>query len=426
MPLSPERQAQFRTFRRNRKAWVSLVALVVLFLASLPAEMLFNDRPIYLRLDGVSYWPVFQSYSLEDFGGDSPIPIQNYRSPRVRAFLDGTEQPPPDPETVYGNLDGGLLEAGLDADEIDLRWQQALARENAAGEAVTTMQGDPRSVFWIWPPFRYNYQSKTYNAKSGQENLVSPWPHQAEDASLSHPGAIVDGHWLGTDKQGKDVLARIVYGFRISLLFGLGLAISGTVVGCLLGAIQGFFGGWLDLLGQRLTEVWSSMPRLYLLIILSSFIANQNRELAQGQHYWLLFGILNLTAWMGMATYMRAEFLKARNLEYVKAARALGVSNFKIMLHHILPNALTPIITFLPFNVTGGILALVSLDFLSLGVKYPAPSLGELLAQGQENLHAVWILLPTFVVLVITLTLLTFIGDGVRDAFDPRAKKTRK
>jgi microcin C transport system permease protein len=162
------------------------------------------------------------------------------------------------------------------------------------------------------------------------------------------------------------------------------------------------------------------MPRLYLLIILSSFLANQSRQMTDREHYWLLFFVLNLTAWMGIATYIRAEFLKARNFEYVKAARALGVSSRRIMFRHILPNSLTPVITFLPFSVTGGILALVSLDFLALGVRYPAPSLGELLRQGQENLQAVWILLPTFLVLTVTLTLLTFIGDGIRDAFDPR------
>ncbi|MFC1478800.1 ABC transporter permease subunit, partial [Candidatus Margulisiibacteriota bacterium] len=265
---------------------------------------------------------------------------------------------------------------------------------------------------------------------SGKENLASPLagvkigigPLKKQFARKYGQvrSSWADGHFLGTDEQGKDVLARIVYGFRVSMLFGLGLALSGTLIGTLIGALQGFFAGWVDLLGQRLTELWGSMPRLYLLIILSAFLAHQ-RNLTDTQHYLLLFGILNLTAWMGMAVYIRAEFLKSRTLDYVKAAKALGVSNTSIMRRHILPNSLTPIITFFPFEIIGGILALVSLDFLGLGVRYPAPSLGELLSQGQNNLHAYWIILPTFLVLTVTLMLLTFVGGGVRDAFDPRS-----
>ena len=233
-------------------------------------------------------------------------------------------------------------------------------------------------------------------------------------------GAWIDQHYLGTDKEGKDVLARIVYGFRISVIFGLCLALTETVLGCIIGAIQGYFGGLIDLFGQRLIEIWGSIPQLFLLIILSSFLANR-AELTSFKLYLMLFGIINLTSWMGMATFMRAEFLKGRNLDYVKAARALGASNFKIMLKHILPNSLTPLVTFLPFAITSGILALVSLDFLALGVKYPSPSLGDLLKQGQDNLFALWIILPTFFILSFTLTLLTFIGDGIRNAFDPRS-----
>jgi microcin C transport system permease protein len=195
------------------------------------------------------------------------------------------------------------------------------------------------------------------------------------------------------------------------MIFGISLAVFGTLIGCLIGGVQGFFGGLVDLLGQRLTEIWGSIPRLYILIILSSFLVPS---------VLLLFVILNLTAWMGIAAYIRAEFLKIRNLEFVKAAKSMGVSNFKIMRRHILPNALTPVITFFPFEVTAGILALVSLDYLNLGVPSPAPSMGELLAQGKNNLHALWILLPTFTLLTVALTGLTFIGEGVRNAFDPR------
>ncbi|MGY8762590.1 MAG: ABC transporter permease subunit, partial [Nitrospinaceae bacterium] len=221
----------------------------------------------------------------------------------------------------------------------------------------------------------------------------------------------IDGHYLGTDDRGRDVLARLVYGLRISMIFGISIAITGTLIGCLLGGTQGFFGGWVDLIGQRLTEIWGSIPRLYILIILSSFLVPS---------VLLLFLILNLTAWMGIAAYIRAEFLKIRNFEYVKSAKSMGVSNFKIMRKHILPNALTPVVTFFPFEVTAGILALVSLDFLNLGVPSPAPSIGELLAQGKTNLQAIWILLPTFIALTTALTLLTFVGEGIRNVFDPK------
>jgi microcin C transport system permease protein len=241
--------------------------------------------------------------------------------------------------------------------------------------------------------------------------LTAPYAARSADGKSMIPSSIVDGHYLGTDDRGRDVLARLIYGFRISMIFGISLAIFGTLIGCLIGGIQGFFGGWVDLIGQRLTEIWGSIPRLYILIILSSFLVPS---------VLLLFVILNLTAWMGIGAYIRAEFLKIRNLEFVKAAKGMGVSNFKIMRRHILPNALTPVITFFPFEVTAGILALVSLDYLNLGVPSPAPSMGELLAQGKNNLHALWILLPTFTLLTVALTGLTFIGEGIRNAFDPR------
>ena len=263
----------------------------------------------------------------------------------------------------------------------------------------------------IWPPVRYDYKYIPSHATTGRVVLAAPYETLSFDGSKTIPSSWQDGHYLGTDDRGRDVLARLVYGFRISMIFGLSLAVTGTLLGCLLGGIQGFFGGLIDLIGQRLTEMWGSIPRLYILIILSAMLAPSAL---------LLFAILNLTAWMGIAAYIRAEFLRGRNLEYVKAAKALGVSNFRIMGKHILPNSLTPVITFFPFEVTAGILALVSLDFLNLGVPSPAPSLGELLAQGKSNLQAIWILLPTFAVLTGALTLLTFVGDGIRNVFDPR------
>ncbi len=263
----------------------------------------------------------------------------------------------------------------------------------------------------VWPLVRYDYKYIPIESETGRVALAAPYKILSPDKSRVLESSWRDGHYLGTDDRGRDVLARLIYGFRISMVFGLSLAVTGTLIGCLLGGFQGFFGGWIDLIGQRLTEIWGSIPRLYILIILSAFLVPSA---------WLLFAILNLTAWMGIAAYIRAEFLKARNLEYVKAAKGLGVSNFSIMRRHILPNSLTPVITFFPFEVTAGILALVSLDFLNLGVPSPAPSIGELLAQGKNNLQAIWILLPTFVLLTTMLSLLTFVGDGIRNVFDPR------
>jgi microcin C transport system permease protein len=269
----------------------------------------------------------------------------------------------------------------------------------------------PLDYWALWPPVRYDYKYIPTESKTGNVVLAAPYKIIDKETRQVTDSSWVDGHYLGTDDRGRDVLARLIYGLRISMIFGISIAIAGTIIGCLLGGVQGYFGGWVDLIGQRLTEIWGSIPRLYILIILSSFLVPSAL---------LLFLILNLTAWMGIAAYIRAEFLKIRNFEYVKSAKAMGVSNFRIMRKHILPNALTPVITFFPFEVTAGILALVSLDFLNLGVPSPAPSIGELLAQGKTNLQAIWILLPTFITLTATLTMLTFVGEGIRNAFDPK------
>lgn len=216
---------------------------------------------------------------------------------------------------------------------------------------------------------------------------------------------------LGTDDRGRDVLARLVYGFRLSILFGLGLTLIGTLTGIMAGAVQGYFGGRIDLVFQRFIEIWGAMPELYLLIIFASIFQPS---------IFLLLVLLSLFAWMGLSDYVRAEFLRGRNLEYVKAARALGVGNITIMYRHLLPNSMTPVITFLPFRVSASILALTSLDFLGLGVPPSTPSLGELLAQGKANIEAWWLSLSTFLVLVGTLILLIFIGESLREVFDPR------
>ena len=381
-------------FKQNKKAYYSLLILIVLFLCSLPAELIFNDAPLVLVADGRLYFPFVKEYSPKDFGGASSIPITDYQ-PEALAQLLAAETAVDEGLDMFGEYDGGEADDG----------RQAIL---------------PKSIHSLWTPIPHDYKSRTLFPKSGKENLASPVLNQGSLQRGQLASSWADKHLLGTDEHGKDVLARIVYGFRISMLFGLGLALSGTIVGTILGAIQGYFGGWFDLVGQRLTELWESMPRLYILIIFSSFLSKKI-TMTDTQHYWLLFGILNLTAWLGMSVYMRAEFLKLKAADYVKSAKALGVSNFAIMRRHILPNALTPIVTFFPFAVTGGIVALVSLDFLGLGVQYPAPSLGDLLSQGQQNLFATWIILPTFLLLTVTLVLLTFIGEGLRSAYDPKS-----
>ena len=247
--------------------------------------------------------------------------------------------------------------------------------------------------FVVFPPNPHSYNSIN-------QDLDRPTP--------APPGG---GNYLGTDDRGRDVLARLLYGFRLSVLFGAALTLVGTFLGIAAGGLQGYFGGRLDLFMQRFIELWGSMPELYLLIIFASIFKPS---------MLLLLILLSMFGWMGLSDYVRAEFLKGRNLEYVKAAKALGVSNLTIMSRHLLPNSMTPVITFLPFRMSGAILALTSLDFLGLGVPPSTPSLGELLAQGKANIEAWWLSLSTFVVLVGTLVLLIFIGEALREAFDPR------
>jgi microcin C transport system permease protein len=247
----------------------------------------------------------------------------------------------------------------------------------------------------IYPINRYSYNTLNYFAKS-----PNPAPPSGDN-------------WLGTDDRGRDVFARLLYGFRVSVLFGLALTITGVILGVITGAIQGYFAGKTDLFFQRFMEIWGSMPELYLLIIFASIFE---------PGFALLLILLSLFGWMGLSDYVRADFLRNRNLEYVQAARAIGLSNRQIILRHVLPNSLTPVVTFLPFRMSAAILALTSLDFLGLGVPPPTPSLGELLAQGKNNLDAWWIAMSTFVVLTMMLLLLTNIGDALRNALDVRRK----
>ena len=252
-------------------------------------------------------------------------------------------------------------------------------------------------------------------SSNGNWALFAPNPYGSKTlnyfAKLPNPSGPTPENWLGTDDRGRDLLAQLIYGFRVSVLFALALTFIGTVLGIVTGAIQGFFGGKTDLAFQRFIEIWGSMPELYLLIIFSAVFAP---SLA------LLLVLLSLFGWMGLSDYVRAEFLRNRQLDYVRAARSLGVSNWHIITRHLIPNSMTPVVTFLPFRMSGAILALTSLDFLGLGVPPGTPSLGELLSQGKNNIDAWWISLFTFAVLVITLLLLTFMGDALRDALDPR------
>ena len=335
--LSPARRA-WRRFRRNRLGYWSLLAFCTLVGLSLLAEVISNDRPLLVRYQGETYFPMLKDYSEKTFGGDFDS-TTDYLDPFIRQRL---AQP--------GN------------------W--ALFAPNPYG------------------PKTLNYFAKAPN-----------------------PSAPSVDNWLGTDDRGRDLLAQLIYGFRVSVLFALALTTTGVLLGVLTGAIQGFFGGKTDLAFQRFIEIWSSMPELYLLIIFSAVFAPS---------LGLLLVLLSLFGWMGLSDYVRAEFLRNRQLDYVRAARALGVSHWQLITRHLLPNSLTPVVTFLPFRMSGAILALTSLDFLGLGVPPGTPSLGELLAQGKNNIDAWWISLATFAVLVLTLLLLTFMGDALRDALDPR------
>jgi microcin C transport system permease protein len=411
LKLNKELKVRLEVFKNDKRAYFSFLVLSFLFLTTLPAELICNVRPLMIVVEGKPYFPIPFTYSEKDFGGTLPSE-PDYKSSRFLNILKGVS---PSIEIGTKNSFGLQLDDFEEEDVVDEpAFSIGLDDFEDSGESITptsTAPVSPKDHWILWPPVRYDYEYIPTESKTGNVVLAAPYRTRANNGDGFIESSWKDGHYLGTDDRGRDVLARLFYGFRISMLFGASLAITGTLIGCLIGGTQGFFGGVVDLVGQRLTEIWGSIPRLYILIILSSFLVPSAI---------LLFLILNLTAWMGIAAYIRAEFLKVRNFEFVKAAKGLGVSNFTIMRRHILPNALTPVVTFFPFEVTAGILALVSLDYLNLGVPSPAPSIGELLAQGKNNLQALWILLPTFAALTLTITLLTFIGEGIRNAFDPR------
>ncbi|WP_257284473.1 ABC transporter permease [Endozoicomonas sp. SESOKO1] len=333
--LNPLNQRRWQNFKQNRRGYISLWIFSILFVITLLAEVVANDKPLLLWYDGSPYFPTLVTYPETTFGGEF---------------------------------------------ELEMDYRQDFARELI----------EPRG-WMLWPPIRYSYDTINYAR-------IAP----------AHPSL---DNWLGTDDQGRDVLARVIYGFRISVLFGLALTFFSTLIGVAVGALQGFYGGKIDLFGQRFIEIWSGMPNLYLLIILASFVE---------PGFWWLLGIMLLFQWMALVDVVRAEFLRGRNLEYVRAARALGMTNGRLMFRHILPNAMIATVTFMPFILTGAITTLTSLDFLGFGLPAGSPSLGELIAQGKNNLQAPWLGITAFLVMSIMLTLLVFIGEACRDALDPR------
>ncbi len=334
---NPIMQRRFEAFRANRRGWWSFWLFSIIFVLTLFAEFVANDKPFLVSYQGEWYSPVFKAYPETDFGGQFKTEA-DYRDPYLAEKIE---------------QDGWML----------------------------------------WPPIRYDHRTVAWDLP-----VPAPSPPDAQ-------------HWLGTDDQARDVMARLIYGFRISILFGFSLTIISAIIGVAAGAVQGYFGGWTDLIFQRFIEIWSGLPTLYLLIILASVVE---------PNFWWLLGLMLLFSWMGFVGVVRAEFLRARNFEYVRAARSMGVSDRSIMWRHILPNALVATLTFVPFTLAGSVTVLTSLDFLGIGLPPGSASLGELLAQGKANLQAPWLGLTGFFTIAAMLSMLIFIGEAVRDAFDPR------
>ena len=361
LAVSPLNRRRWENFKANRRGHVAFWVFLLLFVVSLFAEFIANDKPLYVRFDGKSYFPVLVTYPETAFGGDFET-AADYRDPYL---------------------------------------QKLIAEKGG---------------YTLWPPIRYSYNT---------HNLDLPTPAPSKPTWLlteAQCKAVVERkglngcsdleyNWLGTDDQGRDVVARLIYGFRISVLFGLILTIISSVIGVAAGAVQGYFGGWTDLLFQRFIEVWTAIPSLYLLLIISSVLV---------PGFFVLLGILLLFSWVSLVGLVRAEFLRGRNFEYIQAARALGVSNRIIMFRHLLPNAMVATMTFLPFILSSSVMTLTALDFLGFGLPPGSPSLGEMLAQGKANIQAPWLGFSGFLTVAFMLSLLIFIGEAVRDAFDPR------
>lgn len=338
--LSPLNRQRICAFKKNKRAYYSLILFLVILALSLFSELLANDKPLFVRYEGNWYFPLFRTYTDLDFGGDFPTPA-DYTDPYIRQNI---------------KLRGWMLEAPI--------------------------------------PFSFN-----------TVDLAMDMPT---------PAAPSRRHWLGTDDEGRDIVARILYGLRLSIVFAFILTAVSSFIGIAAGAIQGYFGGKIDIFMQRFIEIWDSLPQLFILIIVASILMPT---------FWSLLIILLFFSWTSLTGMVRAEFMRVRNFEFVKAARVLGVSNRRIMLRHILPNALVTAITFIPFIISEAIVSLTALDFLGLGLSHDYPSLGDLVRQGKDNLQAPWIGISIFVVLSLLLTLLIFIGEGIRDALDTRKNR---
>jgi microcin C transport system permease protein len=359
--LSPMGRRRWENFKANRRGYWSFWIFAVLFVVSLFAELIANDKPLLIKYDGKTYFPALVTYSETAFGGEFET-AADYRDPYLQKLI--AEK-------------GGWV---------------------------------------IWPPIRYSYDTHNLDLPTPAPSKPTWMLTEKECQPVVERKGLkscrdLEYNWLGTDDQGRDVVARIIYGFRISVLFGLTLTLISSVIGVAAGAVQGYFGGWTDLLFQRFIEIWTSIPSLYLLLIISSVLV---------PGFFVLLGILLLFSWVSLVGLVRAEFLRGRNFEYIQAARALGVSNPVIMFRHLLPNAMVATITFLPFVLSASVTTLTSLDFLGFGMPPGSPSLGELLSQGKANIQAPWLGLAGFFSVAIMLSLLIFIGEAVRDAFDPR------
>jgi microcin C transport system permease protein len=359
--FSPINKRRWQNFKTNRRGYWSLWIFLFFFVISLFAEFIASDKPLYISYAGKSYFPVVFTYPETTFGGDFET-AADYRDP----FL-----------------------------------QKLIAEKNGT---------------IIWPPVRYSYDTHNLDLPTPAPSAPTWLLTEAQCKSVVERKGLkncgdLEYNWLGTDDEGRDVLARLIYGFRVSVLFGLILTIVSSIIGVAAGAVQGYFGGWTDLLFQRFIEIWTSVPELYLLLIISSVLV---------PGFFVLLGILLLFSWVRLVGLVRAEFLRGRNFEYIMAARALGVSNAVIMFRHLLPNAMVATMTFLPFIMSGSVMTLTALDFLGFGLPPGSPSLGELLSQGKANVQAPWLGLAGFFTVALMLSLLIFIGEAVRDAFDPR------
>jgi len=363
--ISPVNKRRWENFKANRRGYWSLWIFLALFIISLFAEFIANDKPIFIHVNGKSYFPAVMTY----------------------------------PDTAFAKTQDPNL-FGTAADYRDEYLMGLIKKE---GGTV------------VWAPIRFSYNTQVSSPPSPFPSKPT-WMLTKKDcqyAATHNFGKCgqLEMNWLGTDDGGRDVLARLIYGFRISVLFGLCLTIASSIIGVAAGATQGYFGGWTDLLFQRFIEIWTSIPSLYLLLIISSVLV---------PGFFVLLGILLLFSWVSLVGLVRAEFLRGRNFEYIQAARALGVSNRVIIFRHLLPNAMVATMTFLPFILSSSVMTLTALDFLGFGLPPGSPSLGELLSQGKANVQAPWLGLTGFFSIAIMLSLLIFIGEAVRDAFDPR------